>query len=123
MITPFTIDTELITLNEYIKIERSSKYISAAKKKELTSKVAFLIKAQGIKLKDCLHDVDVFWYRNNKKHDADNVYFAIKFILDGLVKSGALATDGRKNIRNIHNYIEQSDTNYNYCIVKMKEVC
>lgn len=82
-----------------------------------------MIKAQNIKLNDCLHDVDVFWYRKDKKHDPDNIYFAIKFILDGLVKAKAIPNDGRKNIRHIHNYIEQSDTNYNYCIVKMKEVC
>ena len=119
----FTLNTDLITLNEYISLERSSKFIAASKKKEFTNKVAWLIKAQNIKLNDCLHDVEIIWYRKNKKHDSDNVFFAVKFILDGMVTSGALATDGRKNIRHIHNYIEQSDTNFNYCIVKMKEVC
>jgi len=121
--TQFILNTELITLNEYIKIERTNRIMAANKKKELTNKVAWLIKAQNVKLNDCLHDINIFWYRTTKKHDPDNVYFGIKFILDGLVKSAVLASDGRKNIRHIHHYIEQSDTNYNYCIVKMKEVC
>lgn len=115
----FTVNYELPTLNEYINLERRNKYAAAKLKKVKTESVAFLAKAQCVKLENILYDIEVTWYRKNKKHDADNVYFSIKFILDGLVKAKILQSDGRKNIRDISHKIRPDS--HNYCIVIFKE--
>jgi len=117
------LDIDFITYNEYSNIERTNKYKAASIKKRYTDITALLYSSKKIKLTNCLHDVVIYWYRVNNRHDPDNIYFAVKFILDGIVNSGALPKDGRKNIRHIHHNIYESDTNFNYCIVKMKEVC
>ncbi len=41
------------------------------------------------------------WYTPNERKDADNVAFAIKFVLDGLVEAGILKGDGRKHVRSL----------------------
>ena len=132
MKTKFTLNTSLPTLNEYIKAERTvlkkagKKVVltaGAKLKAENTDKCSYLILAQNVKLKDCLYDVEIDWYRTNKREDPDNIYFAVKFILDGLVKAKVLKNDGRKNIRKIYNNIDEENHNHNFCIIKMTEVC
>jgi Holliday junction resolvase RusA-like endonuclease len=41
------------------------------------------------------------WYRGNAKSDPDNVDFARKFILDGLVEAGILRNDTCREIRRL----------------------
>lgn len=68
---------------------------------------------QGIhKIPKGLYDIEVVWYRQNKKHDADNVFFGIKFLLDGIVASGIIPGDDRKVIRDISHKIRSGDKNY-----------
>lgn len=38
------------------------------------------------------------WYEENDQRDIDNVAFAKKFILDGLVEAGVLADDGQGDV-------------------------
>lgn len=38
------------------------------------------------------------WYCKNQKKDPDNISFAKKFILDGMVKAGVLENDGWKQV-------------------------
>ena len=123
LIEQFTINTELPTLNEYIKAERGTKgkYIAAKLKKNATESVAWFVQSQSVLLpKDTLFDVVIDWYRKDKRHDSDNVFFGVKFILDGLVLSGKLENDNRKHIQNIHNnIITDRKSNANFCIVKI----
>ena len=101
----FIILSKLPTLNEYIAIERGSKFYAAKMKAEFTDLCAkyFLVCP---KMPKQLYDVDIYWTVENEKTDADNIFFGAKFILDGAKRSGRLADDNRKNIRHIHNYIE-----------------
>lgn len=101
----FKITTALPTLNEYINLERTNKFIASAMKKkntELCSRYAL----QMPKLDNVLYDLELLWTVPNSRKDPDNVYFAVKFILDGVVKAGRLTGDGMKNIRNIHHNIQ-----------------
>ena len=101
----FLILSKLPTLNDYIDIERTDKYVAAKEKKKFTNlcaKYALSIR----KMPQQLYDVDIFWTVENDKTDADNVFFGVKFILDGTKASGRLADDNRKNIRHIHHNIE-----------------
>ena len=135
----FEIDTELPTLNKYINIERTNKYLAAKEKERFTNICMLFIMEQlkGFRL-DKLYDVHIIWNVPNEREDADNIYFGVKFILDGLCeaektykflpnkkkpvidKHGILYSDGRKNIRHIYNEIYTGDK---YLVtVTLKEV-
>lgn len=45
------------------------------------------------------------WYEKNRSRDPDNIFAGVKFILDGLVKSGVLANDGQKWVKSINHYL------------------
>lgn len=82
-------------LNEYIKALNTNRYSGAGMKKEFTELVYWKAKQQ--KIGKCKPVEIIFtWYEPNQKRDKDNVAFAKKFILDGLVKAGVLDGDGWK---------------------------
>lgn len=124
MTEKFTINSSLPTLNEYIEAERRNKFAAAKLKKNATECVEWYAQAQAVILpKNTLFDIEIDWYRKDNRHDSDNVFFGVKFILDGLVKVKKLQNDGRKSIRNIrNNIITDKNSNSHFCIVKFNEV-
>ena len=82
----FVIDGRLPSLNEYINAERSNRY-------------------KGAKLKKDPINVSIRWYEKDSRRDADNVFFAVKFILDSLVSYGIIENDSQKYIKTIDNVI------------------
>lgn len=100
MIYEFTIEGDLVDLNTYINKERTNKYAAAKLKKDETEKCMIHAMQQLPKMDERQFDVEVVWYRNNRK-DSDNIFFGEKFIQDGVVKAGKLKDDGYRYIRNI----------------------
>lgn len=104
-----TIKTEVPTLNDYIRSERSNKYKAAKVKKAKTIAVAQEVLSQTRDIINTKVNLDIVWYVKSD-HDPDNIYFAIKFILDGMVVSGLLRGDSQKEIGYINNsYIRGSE--------------
>jgi len=99
----FTIPIELCDLNNYIKAERSSKFIIGANLKKEQTEICMMFCKQLNLDKEKQHDIIINWYSKDRKKDSDNIFFGVKFILDGVVKMGKLNGDGYKQIRNIHN--------------------
>lgn len=95
------------TLNEYIDAERTNKYRAAQMKRAITQRIKWWTMQQTRAKVVGLHDVVLIWTRHDRRHDADNVYAGVKFILDGIVAAGTLAEDNRKCIRNISHKIQQ----------------
>lgn len=91
---------ELTDLNTYIQAERTHRQKAAKIKKADTDAVMWLC-WQQLKGKKIDRPVDVYikWYTKNAKKDPDNVAFAKKFIMDGLVKAEILPQDSRKWIK------------------------
>lgn len=92
-----TIPGEFTDLNTYIRAERTPRvgHLLASKiKHEETDRLAY---TQGKVHR--LTTVHFTWICKNKKKDPDNIAFAKKFILDGLVKAGVLENDGWKHIK------------------------
>lgn len=85
----------LAGLNEYISAMNKNRFVGASMKKNNTEIVYWMAKEQ--KLKKC-HPVEIIftWFEPNMKRDKDNIAFAKKFILDGLVEAGVLDGDGWK---------------------------
>lgn len=83
-----------IDLNEYINIERMNKFAAAQVKKDETNRVAMELKINKYrKIKKPVF-LKFSWFVKNKRKDKDNIAFATKFILDGMVEAGILENDG-----------------------------
>ena len=95
-----TIPGELTDLNNYTNANRSNKFAGSKIKKENTEAVAWIAKQH--KDEELTFPVDFIftWYVPNKRKDKDNIAFAKKFILDGLVEAGILPNDGWNYVGN-----------------------
>ena len=102
MSNSFTIPMELIDLNTYINAERRNRFIAAKLKKENTACIANYCQELNIN-RSGQYDVVINWYTKDKRKDSDNVFFAAKFIFDGLIMAEKIIGDGYRQIRNIHN--------------------
>ena len=90
-----TISGHLCHLNKYSTAERSNRYEGAEIKKIETEKC--MLHFLGLKFKSKIH-LTFHWICKNKQIDMDNIAFAKKFILDGIVNAGALPNDGWSDI-------------------------
>lgn len=84
-------------LNDYINAERRHRMIAANMKKEYTDLAASFC----LLLKPLNEPVSIkfTWYEKNARRDPDNIIFAKKFILDGMVKAGVIPDDTQKWIK------------------------
>ena len=106
--TVIDIDGEFITLNEYIQAERGNKYAAAGIKKSSTA--AALYACIGIlPIEKYPVEIQFTWYRRNKRTDPDNISFAQKFVLDGIVEAGVLSDDGWNEVTAISHKFEVCD--------------
>lgn len=111
-----------VTLNEYINTERTNKYKAAKIKKQQTNAAAYLAMEQDFKLEDKKYNIICTWYKPNNRQDHDNISFALKFVQDALVQSGALKNDSPKYINNITHKFELDKTrSYISCVVEFIE--
>jgi Holliday junction resolvase RusA-like endonuclease len=95
----FIIEGEFTSLNEYINLERGNKFSASTVKKAETQVVRLLLCDALALPDDCYPLKPRFdFYTKDARKDADNVDFARKFILDGMVKAGILVDDRRKFI-------------------------
>ena len=113
----YLIPVPLCTLNDYINAERTDKYKAANIKRKMTNICARYCDEVELN-KTGLYDIELLWVTPDNKRDPDNIFFGIKWILDGLVTSGKLKNDGRKNIRNIHHNIK-TKAGEAYVVVKL----
>lgn len=97
------IEHDFITLNEYINKERMNRYAAAAIKKKETEFVEEQFAGVSVDT-PCI--VQFTWHMRSTRLDPDNVSFAKKFILDGMMKAGAIENDNFKHIKGfVDNFI------------------
>lgn len=98
--TKIIIQGELTDLNEYLKAVNSSRYAGNDVKQDNTN-IAMLsaMKSKAKKIEDYPVRIQFSWYSKNSRKDIDNVAFAKKFILDGLVHAKVLKDDSRKYVK------------------------
>ena len=106
----FFLDFPLPTLNEMIRTARGNKYAAAAQKKKYTGLVATEIMVQTERPHFDAISLDITWIETKKKRDPDNVFAAVKFILDGIVAAGIIKDDDRDHVASITNRIAVSDS-------------
>ena len=88
-------------MNTYIEAERAHKQKAAKIKEEETHRCA--TEARLARLREIPEEmypvvVHFHWYTKDRRKDADNVMFAKKFILDGMVDAGVIENDSRKYV-------------------------
>lgn len=88
-----------MTLNAFIDDQRRNRYRGNKSKQDETNKCELIIKSHmnnGLVLQqnDLPVNIQFVWYRTNRRSDKDNIAFAKKFILDGMVNSGLISNDG-----------------------------
>ena len=76
----------------------------------------------GTYINDSNHHSTDWRDREDRKRDVDNVYSAVKFIQDALVKMGTISNDNVKNVIDVKNEIVYSDNKKSYVIVWIEEV-
>lgn len=86
-------------LNEYVRAERGSARAAAAMKREQTGMVAAAARAARLPRFERPVMVSFTWVEPNRRRDVDNVEFAKKFVLDGLVQAGVLPDDSPAHVR------------------------
>jgi len=101
---------EFPSLNEYINAERRNRFIAAKIKKETTQRVKQAC-AQYARTIDYPVHVQCIWYTKNERKDPDNVAFAIKFLLDGIVEAGLLTNDTRKYVLTLTHFFHTDKHN------------
>jgi hypothetical protein len=99
----FFIPGEMTTLNDYIAAMGSSRYAGADIKKMETLRVKSACQDMPVITRYPI-DVDITWYRVNKKSDPDNIAFATKFLFDGMQLAGILRQDSWKHIHSIYHH-------------------
>jgi len=97
----FTIQGELTDLNSYIKAERSNRFFGASIKKKNTDEVIKQLSRKS-KVEKYPVSINITWYVKDYRKDPDNIAFAKKFLLDGMVKAGILENDTMKHIKSFN---------------------
>jgi Holliday junction resolvase RusA-like endonuclease len=100
------IDHKFITLNEYIEKERipyKGRYIANDIKSKETGLIKYFCK--GMIQMTYPVRITFIWHINSKRQDLDNIGFAKKFILDGLVKAGTLKNDNLNHIQGLEDKV------------------
>ncbi len=93
-------------LNWYINVERGSAQAAARIKASYTAAAEMIAQSAGVGRMNTPCAITCTWYVTDRRKDPDNIAFAIKFLLDGLVRAGVLPNDGQKEIRCItHEFI------------------
>lgn len=89
------ISGQLATLNEHDAANRNNKFGGAKLKKEMTELVQWQVKKHKPIKSAGIYN---FTWLISSKHDPDNIAFAKKYILDGLVKAGTIPNDTQKYV-------------------------
>jgi len=91
-IQEITIPIRFPSLNDYTNANRGNKYGGAGMKKEYTDAVTLFCKQVKLNTVEKPCRIGFTWY-DNAMRDPDNIAFAKKFILDGIVTAGVLPND------------------------------
>jgi len=111
-IAKLIIEDKLPSLNDYISKINRNKHIGNKFKHDVQERINWYIKASKIKPIKCKVDLEIHWHEKTKRRDPDNIYSAIKYVLDSLQEMGIIQNDNQNCIRNIFNYLIHDKRDY-----------
>ena len=83
------------SLNDYIREINRSRWAGAAVKRDETARVRDAALLAHMARHAEKVDVHIHWVEHDTRRDPDNIRFAVKFILDGLVAAGVIRDDNQ----------------------------
>lgn len=89
----YVIQGDLAKLNEHDNKNRVNRFAGAKLKADMTNLVAMQLIGKPAITEPCYV---TFHWRFSGKHDFDNIRFACKYVLDGMVKAAILPNDNQK---------------------------
>lgn len=93
---------EYTDLNSYSTAERTHRHKAAQIKRHETRRVwadtKSQMNSQGLRIENYPVKVHFDWFCTNRKKDPDNIAFAKKYLLDGMVEADLLPNDGWNQI-------------------------
>lgn len=103
----FIINQRLPSLNEYLNKCKFNKHIAATFKEKVDRDIACEARCQlpDVKIEKPVI-LNITWIEENKRRDVDNVYSAVKYIQDALVKLQILKNDNSKWVKDVKNTIK-----------------
>jgi len=87
------------SLNEYIGAMNRNRFVGNQMKREHTDLVAQYARVNKLGHFTEPVTIEFHYTEPNNKRDGDNIVFAKKFILDGLVEAGVLTDDSQKWVK------------------------
>jgi Holliday junction resolvase RusA-like endonuclease len=88
----YVIEGDLAKLNEHDNANRVNRFAGAKLKERMTNQVAWQLNGKPAITEPCYI---TFYWRYSSRHDFDNIRFACKYILDGMIKAGVLPNDNQ----------------------------
>lgn len=88
-------------LNDYVRAERSNRFAASKMKKQQTERAGIAAVEQRMPSFSSRVEITFTWVEENRRRDMDNVAFAKKFILDGLVRAGVIHDDTPRYISSL----------------------
>lgn len=117
----FVIHKRLPSLNDYIHKINRNRYVGNKFKQDVQESICWEIKTQ---LKDLKIEKSIIlyitWIEENKRRDVDNIYSAVKYIQDALVKMQIIKNDGKKYVVDVKHQIKYADKSK--VIVELEEI-
>lgn len=94
------------SLNDFISAERANRHVGAKMKHRETDRARAAAVAAGMPRFVGPVAVRFLWVERDRRRDLDNVAFAKKFVLDGLVEAGVLEDDGQRHVAALQDTFE-----------------
>jgi hypothetical protein len=110
---------EFVSLNEYINRERGH-WSKAAQTKKAETMAVYYDLIGKLPIEDYPVKVEFHWSCKDDKKDPDNIAFAKKFILDGMVEARVLAGDTWKHIRGLEDFFKVNPKDVGVTVVVWK---
>lgn len=111
-------DYKYPSLNEYINACRSHWSRGARMKRECDAATALMVRMQRVKPVTGPVRIRFVWHERTARRDWDNIRFAAKFVLDGLVKAGVLPDDGQAWVRGLSDEVVVDGRQFVECFME-----
>lgn len=117
------IPVRLPSLNDFIGAMNRNRFIGNKMKREYTELVSTYAKANRLGHFTEPITLEFQYTEPNNKRDGDNIVFAKKFILDGLVEAGVLTDDNQKWVKGFSDSWKTTDIPHKVGVrIVMREV-
>lgn len=115
----YTIQGQLATLNDHDAANRGNKFIGAKLKREQTELVAYQVMGKPKITKPCF--VTFHWFYSSR-HDYDNIAFAKKYALDGMIKAGILPNDNQSWVLGFSDDFTKVEKGQEKLLIEVEEI-